>query len=347
MGEEKDLSKEKYQALDRAIKQIERKFGKGSIMFLEEEGPITSVEVIPTGSIALDIALGVGGYPKGRIVEIFGNEGSGKTTLCLHAIAEAQKQGGIAAFVDAEHSFDPVYARAIGVDLHKLLLSQPDFGEQALEVVDELVRSNAVDMVVIDSVAALVPRLEIEGAMGDMQVGLQARLMSQALRKLASSVNKSKTVVIFTNQIRMKIGASYGSPETTTGGMALKFYASIRLDVRRGTSIMTGKDTVGHETHIKVVKNKVAPPFKKVTVDIIFGKGIVRENEVFNLGVDMGLINRRGSWFAYTTQDGKEVSLGQGKLNAVGFLMEHPDIAEELEKRIRQAHLPSGVEDGE
>ncbi|MCD6253092.1 MAG: recombinase RecA [Thermotogae bacterium] len=341
MADTEKLDKAKYQALERAIKEIEKKFGKGSIMVLEEKTPITNVEVIPTGSIALDVALGVGGYPRGRVVEIYGAEGSGKTTLCLHAIAEAQKLGGVAAFVDAEHALDPVYAKAIGVDLHNLLISQPDFGEQALEVVDELVRSNAVDLVIVDSVAALVPRAEIEGVMGDMQVGLQARLMSQALRKLASSVSKSKAVVIFTNQLRMKIGVTYGNPETTTGGMALKFYASVRLDVRRGASIMLGKEIIGHEVNLKVVKNKVAPPFKKVTVDIIFGKGIVRENELFNLGLEMGIIKRKGSWFSYEAPDGEEISLGQGKLNAVEYLQQHPELADQLEELVRAQALPS------
>ncbi|HCZ07295.1 MAG: recombination protein RecA [Thermotogota bacterium] len=347
MADTEKLDKAKYQALERAIKEIEKKFGKGSIMILEEKSPVTNVEVIPTGSIALDLALGVGGYPRGRIVEIYGAEGSGKTTLCLHAIAQAQKMGGVAAFVDAEHALDPIYAKSIGVDLQSLLISQPDFGEQALEVVDELVRSNAVDLVVVDSVAALVPRAEIEGVMGDMQVGLQARLMSQALRKLASSVSKSKAVVIFTNQLRMKIGVTYGNPETTTGGMALKFYASVRLDVRRGASIMSGKDIIGHEVNVKVVKNKVAPPFKKVTVDIIFGKGIVRENELFNLALEMGIIKRKGSWFSYETSNGEEISLGQGKLNAVEYLREHPELADQLEKMIRASALPSttGEED--
>ena len=340
------MSEEKFKVLQKAIERIESSFGKGSIMLLGEEVQVQPVEVISTGSLSLDIATGVGGYPRGRIVEIYGPEASGKTTLALHAIAEAQKTGGVAAFVDAEHALDPNYAQALGVDLKSLLISQPDYGEQALEIVDELVRSNVVDLIVIDSVAALVPRAEIEGAMGEMQVGLQARLMSQALRKLAGSVSKSKAIVIFTNQIRMKIGVFFGSPETTTGGLALKFYSTMRIEVRRGESIKEGKDVIGNEVHAKVVKNKVAPPFKIAKFDIIYGKGIVRENEVLDLGVQDGFINKKGSWYYYTTLDGKEHTLGQGKINASRFLRENPEILQEIERRIREEHgLPIPKED--
>ncbi|AEH52042.1 recombinase RecA [Pseudothermotoga thermarum] len=330
--------KEKLEVLEKAIKKIETTFGKGSIMILGEETQVTPVEVVPTGSLALDIATGVGGYPRGRIVEIYGPEASGKTTLALHAIAEVQKLGGIAAIVDAEHALDPTYAKALGVDLKTLLISQPDYGEQALEIVDELVRSNAVDLVVVDSVAALVPRVEIEGSMGDLQVGLQARLMSQALRKIAGSVSRSKAIVIFTNQIRMRIGVMYGSPETTTGGLALKFYASLRIEVRKGEPIKEGTEIIGNTVNAKVVKNKVAPPFKKADFDIIYGKGIVRENEIFNVGVAEGLIQRKGSWFFYVSDSGKEYTLGQGKSNVVAFLQENPQIADEIENKIRQKY---------
>ncbi|RKX53346.1 MAG: recombinase RecA [Thermotoga sp.] len=338
MGEEKRTDEKKIKALEEAIKKIEKDFGQGSIMILGEESVAQNVEVIPTGSLSLDIALGVGGFPRGRMIEIFGQEGSGKTTIALHAIASAQKTGGVAAFVDAEHALDPVYASNLGVDLRSLLISQPDDGEQALEIVDTLVRSGAVDLVVLDSVAALVPRAELEGSMGDMQVGLQARLMSQALRKLAGSVNKSRAVVIFINQLRMQIGVMFGNPETTTGGRALKFYASIRLDVRRGSQIKDGKNLIGHELRIKVVKNKVAPPFREAVVDLIYGKGIVKENEIFNLGVGMGFIVKKGSWISYIKEDGEEISLGQGKNNAVEYLRKNPDILEEMERRIRSAH---------
>lgn len=340
------MSEEKFKVLQKAIERIESSFGKGSIMLLGEEIQVQPVEVISTGSLSLDIATGVGGYPRGRIVEIYGPEASGKTTLALHAIAEAQKVGGVAAFVDAEHALDPNYAQALGVDLKSLLISQPDYGEQALEIVDELIRSNVVDLIVVDSVAALVPRAEIEGAMGEMQVGLQARIMSQALRKLAGSVNKSNAIVIFTNQIRMKIGVFFGNPETTTGGLALKFYSTMRIEVRKGESIKEGKDVIGNEVHAKVVKNKVAPPFKTAKFDIIYGKGIVRENEVLDLGVQDKLINKKGSWYYYTTLDGKEHTLGQGKINASKFLREHPEILQEIERRIREEHgLPIPKED--
>ncbi len=338
MNESQKEKKEKLDVLEKAIKKIETTFGKGSIMILGEETQVAPVEVVSTGSLALDIATGVGGYPKGRIVEIYGPESSGKTTLALHAIAEVQKLGGVAAVVDAEHALDPIYAKALGVDLKTLLIAQPDYGEQALEIVDELVRSNAVDLVVVDSVAALVPRVEIEGSMGDMQVGLQARLMSQALRKIAGSVSRSKAIVIFTNQIRMKIGVMYGSPETTTGGLALKFYASLRIEVRRGEAIKEGNDIIGNTVSAKVVKNKVAPPFKKADFDIIYGKGIVRENEIFNVAVSEGLIQRKGSWFFYVSDSGKEYTLGQGKGNVVTFLQENAEIADEIENKIRQKY---------
>ena len=345
MSSEGKIDERKKKALEEAIKKIEKDFGQGSIMILGEESVAQNVEVIPTGSLSLDIALGVGGFPRGRMIEIFGQEGSGKTTIALHAIASAQKMGGVAAFIDAEHALDPVYASNLGVNLQALLISQPDDGEQALEIVDTLVRSGAVDLIVLDSVAALVPRAELEGSMGDMQVGLQARLMSQALRKLAGSINKSKAVVIFINQLRMQIGVMFGNPETTTGGRALKFYASVRLDVRRSSQIKDGKNLIGHELRIKVVKNKVAPPFKEAVVDLIYGKGIVRENEIFNLGVAEGFILKKGSWISYIKEDGEEISLGQGKNNAVEYLKENPEILEEMERRIRKAHslpLPIG-----
>ncbi len=338
MKDEKNVNTNKEKALESAIKQIERDFGKGSIMILGEDQTVKNVEVIPSGSLALDIALGVGGYPRGRVIEIYGPESSGKTTLTLHALAEAQKMGGVVAFVDAEHALDIVYAKNLGVDVNHMLISQPDSGEQALEIVDTLVRSNAVDMVVIDSVAALVPRAEIEGAMGDAQMGLQARLMSQALRKLTASVSKSKTTVIFTNQIRMKIGVMFGNPETTTGGNALKFYATIRLDIRRRTPIKEGDKIIGNETQVKVVKNKVAPPFREAKFDIIYGKGIVRENELIEIGINDEIVSKRGSWLSYIQEDGEEISLGQGKNKAVQYLHENPELAAEIERRIRKAH---------
>ncbi|RKX39226.1 MAG: recombinase RecA, partial [Thermotogae bacterium] len=305
---------------------------------LGDDKKVMPVDVIPTGSLSLDIATGVGGYPRGRIVEIYGPEASGKTTVVLHAIAEVQKAGGIAAIVDAEHALDPVYAQALGVDLKSLLISQPDYGEQALEIVDELIRSNAVDLVVVDSVAALVPRVEIEGAMGDMQVGLQARLMSQALRKIAGNVNRSHAVVIFTNQIRMKIGVLYGSPETTTGGIALKFYSTLRIEIRRAEAIKDGAEIIGNVVSAKIVKNKVAPPFKKAFFDIIYGKGIVRENDLFHVALSEDLLQRKGSWFYYVGENGKEFTLGQGKNNVVAFFKENPEIALEIERRIRKKY---------
>ncbi len=327
----------KQTAIDTAIKKIEKDFGKGSIMVMGAD-QVTNVEVISTGSLALDLALGVGGYPRGRIIEIYGPESSGKTTLTLHAIAEAQNNGGVAAFVDAEHALDPTYARNLGVDLDSLLISQPGSGEEALEIVETLVRSGAVDIIIVDSVAALVPKAEIEGNMGDAQMGLQARLMSQALRKLSSVVSKSKTCVIFTNQLRMKIGIAFGNPETTTGGMALKFYCSVRLDVRRVGAVKESAEFVGNETRVKVVKNKVASPFKEAHFDIIYGKGIVRSNELVTLGEIEDFIIKKGSWFSYVTTAGEEISLGQGKNNAVAFLNDNQGIKIELENRIREKH---------
>ncbi|HRE19601.1 MAG TPA: recombinase RecA [Rhabdaerophilum sp.] len=323
-------SMDKTKALDAALSQIERAFGKGSIMRL---GQKTSMEIesIPTGSLSLDIALGVGGLPKGRIVEIYGPESSGKTTLALHTVAEAQKRGGVSAFVDAEHALDPVYARKLGVNLDSLLISQPDTGEQALEIADTLVRSGAVDVLVIDSVAALTPKAEIEGEMGEMQPGLQARLMSQALRKLTGSISRSNCMVIFINQIRMKIGVMYGSPETTTGGNALKFYASVRLDIRRIGAIKEREDVVGNTTRVKVVKNKVAPPFKQVEFDIMYGEGISKTGELIDLGVKAGIVEKSGAWFSYDSQ-----RLGQGRENAKLFLKQNPEVAERIEQAIRQ-----------
>jgi len=326
--EEKTVDKSK--ALDAALSQIERAFGKGSIMRLGKNEPIVEIETISTGSLALDIALGVGGLPKGRIVEIYGPESSGKTTLALHAIAEAQKNGGTAAFVDAEHALDPGYAKKLGVDIDELIVSQPDTGEQALEIVDTLVRSNAIDVLVVDSVAALVPRAEIEGEMGDSHVGLQARLMSQALRKLTGSISRSQTMVIFINQVRMKIGVMYGNPETTTGGNALKFYASVRLDIRRTGQIKDRDDIVGNATRVKVVKNKVAPPFKQVEFDIMYGEGISKVGEILDLGVKAGLIEKSGAWFSYDS-----VRIGQGRENAKVYLKENPDVAKRIENAIR------------
>ncbi len=342
-----DRNKEKMRALEAAMKKIEKDFGQGSIMVLGEEDSNRAIEVIPSGSIAMDVALGVGGYPRGRIIEIYGPESSGKTTLTLHAIAQAQKLGGMTAFVDAEHALDPLYARNLGVDLKRLLISQPDSGEEALEIVETLVRSGAVDLIVVDSVAALVPKAEIEGNMGDMQMGLQARLMSQALRKLAGVVHKSKTAVIFTNQLRMKIGISFGNPETTTGGMAMKFYASVRVDVRRTSTIKDATESIGSETRVKIVKNKVASPFREAIFDVIYGKGIVRENELVNMGVLLEFVLKKGSWFSYLDPSGQEISMGQGKNAAVDFLKQNPDISDELERRIREkSNIPgtSGME---
>ena len=325
---EKETDKEK--ALAAALGQIDRAFGKGSVMRLGEKTAM-EIEGISTGSLGLDIALGIGGLPRGRIVEIFGPESSGKTTLALHCIAEAQKSGGVCAFVDAEHALDPVYAGKLGVDLNDLLVSQPDTGEQALEITDTLVRSGAVDVLVVDSVAALTPRAELEGEMGDSLPGLQARLMSQALRKLTGSISKSKTLVIFINQIRMKIGVMYGNPETTTGGNALKFYASVRLDIRRTGAIKEREDTIGSQTRVKVVKNKVAPPFKQVEFDIIYGEGISKTGELLDLGVKANIVEKSGAWFSYNGQ-----RLGQGKENSRAFLKANPQMADEIEDRIRK-----------
>ena len=320
---------DRQKALEAALSQIDRAFGKGSAMKLGSREKI-EIEAISTGSLGLDIALGIGGLPRGRIVEIYGPESSGKTTLALHAIAEAQKTGGIAAFVDAEHALDPVYARKLGVDIDELIVSQPDTGEQALEIVDTLVRSNAIDVLVIDSVAALVPRAEIEGEMGDSHVGLQARLMSQALRKLTGSISRSRCLVIFINQVRMKIGVMYGNPETTTGGNALKFYASVRLDIRRTGQIKDREDLVGNATRVKVVKTKVAPPFKQVEFDIMYGEGVSKIGELLDIGVKAGLVEKSGAWFSYDS-----VRIGQGRENAKTYLKEHPEMADKLEKAIR------------
>ena len=327
--EKNDMDKEK--ALESALAQIERAFGKGSIMRLGENNAAVEIESISTGSLGLDIALGIGGLPRGRIVEIYGPESSGKTTLALHCIAEAQKNGGVCAFVDAEHALDPVYARKLGVDLGDLLISQPDTGEQALEITDTLVRSGAVDILVVDSVAALTPKAEIEGDMGDSLPGLQARLMSQALRKLTGSISRSKTLVIFINQIRMKIGVMFGNPETTTGGNALKFYASVRLDIRRIGQIKDKEDVVGNVTRVKVVKNKVAPPFKQVEFDILYGEGISKQGELIDLGVKAGIVEKSGSWYSYDS-----VRIGQGKDNARAFLKANADMAAEIETKVRQ-----------
>ncbi|MGO9770748.1 MAG: recombinase RecA [Roseiarcus sp.] len=322
---------DKTKALDAALAQIERAFGKGSIMRLGKNQKAVEIETIPTGSLGLDIALGVGGLPRGRVVEIYGPESSGKTTLTLHVIAEAQKKGGVCAFVDAEHALDPVYARKLGVNLEDLLISQPDTGEQALEITDTLVRSGAIDVLVIDSVAALTPRAEIEGEMGDSQPGLQARLMSQALRKLTASISRSNTMVIFINQIRMKIGVMYGSPETTTGGNALKFYASVRLDIRRIGAIKDREEVVGNQTRVKVVKNKVAPPFKQVEFDIMYGEGISKNGELVDLGVKAGVVEKSGAWFSFDS-----VRLGQGRENAKAYLKANPEVAGRIEKSIRE-----------
>ena len=323
---------DKTKALDAALSQIERAFGKGSIMRLGKNQKAVEIETIPTGSLGLDIALGVGGLPRGRVIEIYGPESSGKTTLTLHVIAEAQKKGGVCAFVDAEHALDPVYARKLGVNLEDLLISQPDTGEQALEITDTLVRSGAIDVLVIDSVAALTPRAEIEGEMGDSQPGLQARLMSQALRKLTASISRSNTMVIFINQIRMKIGVMYGSPETTSGGNALKFYASVRLDIRRIGAIKDREEVVGNQTRVKVVKNKVAPPFKQVEFDIMYGEGVSKSGELIDLGVKAGVVEKSGAWFSFDS-----TRLGQGRENAKAFLKTNPEIAGHIESAIRES----------
>jgi recombination protein RecA len=325
------MDKDRSKALEVALSQIERNFGKGSIMKLGKNDRSMDIDVVSTGSLGLDIALGIGGLPRGRVVEIYGPESSGKTTLALHTIAEAQKKGGICAFVDAEHALDPVYARKLGVNVDDLLISQPDHGEQALEIADTLVRSGAVDVLVVDSVAALVPLSELEGEMGDNQPGTQARLMSKALRKLTASINKSNTMVIFINQIRMKIGVMYGSPETTTGGNALKFYASVRLDIRRIGAIKERDEVVGNTTRVKVVKNKLAPPFKQVEFDIMYGEGVSKMGEILDLGVKAGVVEKSGAWFSYDSQ-----RLGQGRENAKAFLKANPDMSAKIETAIRQ-----------
>jgi recombination protein RecA len=333
---------DKEKALENAVAQIERQFGKGSIMKLGEAAAAMQIETISTGSIALDVALGVGGLPRGRVVEIYGPESSGKTTLALHCVAEAQKNGGAVAFIDVEHALDPLYAQNIGVDLDNLLVSQPDTGEQALDIAEMLVRSNAVDVVVVDSVAALVPKAEIEGDMGDAHVGLQARLMSQALRKLTAAISKSRTTMIFINQIREKIGVMFGSPETTSGGRALKFYASVRLDVRRLESIKVGTDVVGSRTRVKVVKNKVAPPFKVADFDITYGKGISKTGSLIDVGLEQNIIGKSGSWYTYGDQ-----RIGQGRENAKAYLEEHPDTATEIDEKIRTLIAkPAAAENG-
>ena len=324
---------DKQKALDSALAQIERQFGKGSIMKLGGDSPVAEIEATSTGSLGLDIALGIGGIPKGRVIEIYGPESSGKTTLTLHCIAEEQKIGGVCAFVDAEHALDPLYARKLGVDLDELLISQPDTGEQALEITETLVRSNAVSMIVIDSVAALTPKSELEGDMGDAQVGAQARLMSQAMRKLTGAISRSKCTVVFINQIRMKIGVMFGSPETTTGGNALKFYSSVRLDIRRIGAIKDRDELVGNTTRVKVVKNKVAPPFKQVEFDIMYGEGISKTGELIDLGVKAGVVEKSGSWYSYGDE-----RIGQGRENAKTYLKEHRQIALEIEDKIRAAH---------
>jgi len=327
----KEINPEKLKALQLTMEKLDKTFGKGAVMKLGDE-PVEQVEVIPTGSITLDLALGVNGFPKGRIVEIFGPESSGKTTLAIHAIAEVQKQGGIAAIVDAEHAFDQFYAQKLGVDIDNLLISQPDNGEQALEIADNLIRSGAIDLLVIDSVAALTPKAEIEGEMGDSQMGLQARLMSKALRKLTGSINKAKCCCIFINQLRDKIGVMFGNPETTTGGNALKFYASMRIDIRKASQIKDGEDVVGNRVKVKVVKNKVAPPFRKAEFDIMYGEGISKVGEIIDLGVDLNIMKKSGSWFSYG-----ETRLGQGRDAVKNMLMDNPELMDELEQRIKEA----------
>ncbi|MBS6733756.1 MAG: recombinase RecA [Clostridiales bacterium] len=325
------VKEDKLKALDAALGQIEKQFGKGSVMKLGDNGKDMNIQTVPTGSLSLDIALGLGGVPRGRIVEIYGPESSGKTTVALHMVAEVQKRGGIAGFIDAEHALDPVYAKNIGVDIDNLYISQPDNGEQALEITETMVRSGAIDIIIVDSVAALVPRAEIEGEMGDSHVGLQARLMSQALRKLTGVVSKSNCIVIFINQLREKVGVMFGNPETTTGGRALKFYASVRMDVRRIEALKQGGEVVGNRTRIKVVKNKIAPPFKEAEFDIMFGRGISREGDILDLGVNLGIVQKSGAWFAYN-----DSKIGQGRENAKNFLAENPQVMEEIEQKVRE-----------
>ena len=331
MAEVKEVNKEKLKALQLTLDKIEKSYGKGTVMKLGDDA-VEDLEVIPSGSLTLDMALGVKGYPKGRIVEIYGPESSGKTTLAIHAIAEAQKQGGIAAFIDAEHAFDQFYAKSLGVDVENLLISQPDNGEQALEIADNLIRSGAIDIIVVDSVAALTPKAEIEGEMGDSQMGLQARLMSKALRKLTASINKANTTCIFINQLREKIGVMFGNPETTTGGNALKFYSSVRIDIRRSSQIKDGDEVIGNRTKIKIVKNKVAPPFRKAEFDIMYGEGISKTGEILDLAVDMGIVKKAGSWFSYG-----DTKLGQGRDAVKGLIGDNPELAEEIEQQIIEA----------
>ncbi len=340
--QEKFDKQDRLKALDAAISQIEKQYGKGSIMKLGDSSSRMNVEAVPTGSLSLDIALGLGGLPKGRIIEIYGPESSGKTTVALHAVAEVQKTGGIAGFIDAEHALDPVYAKNIGVDIDNLYISQPDCGEQALEIAEMMVRSNAVDIVIVDSVAALVPKAEIDGEMGDSHVGLQARLMSQALRKLTGIVSKSNCVVIFINQLREKIGVMFGNPETTTGGRALKFYASVRLDVRRVESLKQGGEIVGNHTRVKIVKNKVAPPFKEAEFDIMFGKGISKEGDILDLAANLGIINKSGAWYAYNGE-----KIGQGRENAKNYLRENPQVCDEVEAKVREHYASDDAEEEE
>ena len=332
---------ERIKALESALQQIEKQYGKGSVMKLGDTSANMNVEVVPSGSLSLDAALGLGGFPKGRIVEIYGPESSGKTTVALHAVAEVQKRGGIAGFIDAEHALDPVYAANIGVDINNLYISQPDNGEQALEITETMVRSGAVDIVIVDSVAALVPKAEIEGDMGDSHVGLQARLMSQALRKLTAVISKSNCIVIFINQLREKVGVMFGNPETTTGGRALKFYASVRLDVRRIEALKAGGEVVGNRTRVKVVKNKVAPPFREAEFDIMFGHGISKEGDILDLAVEENIIQKSGAWFAYNDE-----KIGQGRENAKLYLKEHPDVMDEVEQRVREVYGFAGKASG-
>jgi recombination protein RecA len=336
---EKSATSDKLQALESAVRKIEKDFGKGSIMKLGEAAARMNVEVIPTGALPLDIALGIGGVPRGRMIEVYGPESSGKTTVALHMIAETQKSGGLAAFIDAEHALDPVYAKNLGVDIDNLLISQPDNGEQALEICEALVRSNAIDMIIIDSVAALVPKAEIDGEMGDSHVGLHARLMSQALRKLTGIISKSRTIVIFINQIREKVGVMFGNPETTTGGRALKFYATIRLEVRRAESLKQGNDIIGNRTKVKVVKNKVAPPFKQAEFDIMYGEGISHEGCLVDIGTTFEVINKSGAWYSYN-----DTRLGQGRENVKEFFKQNPDIANEIDKKIRELLLVGKIQ---
>ena len=333
---------DKLKALDAALAQIEKQFGKGSVMKLGDQGANMNIETVPTGSLSLDVALGLGGIPKGRVVEIYGPESGGKTTVALHMVAEVQKRGGIAGFIDAEHALDPVYAKKIGVDIDNLYISQPDNGEQALEITETMVRSGAVDIIIVDSVAALVPKAEIEGDMGDSHVGLQARLMSQALRKLTGIISKSNCTVVFINQLREKVGVMFGNPETTTGGRALKFYSSIRLEVRRGEAIKQNGEVVGNRTKIKVVKNKIAPPFKEAEFDIMFGQGISREGDILDLAANNNIVNKSGAWYAYNGN-----KIGQGRENAKQYLREHPDIMDEVEKKVREKYglIPSESKD--